>query len=48
MSLYILGDVAACVFCAVQCTAQNTHAALRHATTSPNIYNEVILPSVLT
>ena len=24
------------------------HAALRHAATSPNIYNDVILPSVLT
>jgi len=36
-SLYKLG-----VFCAVQ------HAALRHAATSPNLYNDVILPSVLT
>jgi len=30
------------------CTAHNTHAALRHAATSPNIYiyiyNDVILP----
>jgi len=24
------------------------HAALRHAATSPNLYNDVILPSVLT
>ena len=24
------------------------HAALRHATTSPDLYNDVILPSVLT
>jgi len=30
------------------CTAHNTHAALRHAVTSPNLYNDVILPSVLT
>ena len=30
------------------CTAHNTHAALRHAATSPNLYNDVILPSVLT
>ena len=30
------------------CTAHNTRAALRHAATSPNIYNDVILPSVLT
>jgi len=29
-------------------TTRNTHAALRHAATSPNIYNDVILPSVLT
>ena len=28
------------------CTAHNTHAALRHAATSPNIYNDVILPTV--
>jgi len=34
--------------CCVQCTAHNTHAALRHAATSPNVYNYVILPSVLT
>jgi len=34
--------------CCVQCTVHNTHAALRHAATSPNIYNDVILPSVLT
>ena len=24
------------------------HAALRHAATSPNLYNDIILPSVLT
>ena len=30
------------------CTAHNTHAALRHAATSPNLYNDVILPIVLT
>jgi len=30
------------------CTAHNTHAALRHAATSSNIYNDVILPGVLT
>ena len=30
------------------CTAHNTHAALRHAATSPNLYNDVILPSILT
>ena len=30
------------------CTAQNTHAALRHAATSRNLYNDVILPIVLT
>jgi len=29
-------------------TAHNTHAALRHAATSLNIHNDVILPSVLT
>jgi hypothetical protein len=51
-SFYKLGDVAACrraacVLCAVHCT-QNSHAALRHAATSPNLYNDVILPSVLT
>jgi len=34
--------------CCVQCTAHNTHAALRHAATSPNVCNYVILPSVLT
>jgi hypothetical protein len=32
----------------VVCTAHNTHAAVRHAATSPNLYNDVILPSVLT
>ena len=32
----------------LHCTAHNTHAALRHAATSPNTYNDVILPSVLT
>ena len=26
----------------------NTHATVRHAATSPNLYNDVILPSVLT
>ena len=30
------------------CTAHNTHATLRHAATSPNLCNDVILPSVLT
>jgi len=30
------------------CTAHNTHAALRHAASSHNTYNDVILPSVLT
>ena len=30
------------------CTAHNTHAALRHAATSSNLYNDVIVPSVLT
>jgi len=30
------------------CPAHNTHATLRHAATSPNLYNDVILPSVLT
>ena len=30
------------------CTAHNTHATLQHAATSPNIYNDVILSSVLT
>jgi len=40
--LYKLGDVAACVFCV------HTHAALRLTATSPNLYNDVILPSVLT
>jgi len=45
---------AACVLCVVQsetvslCTTHNTLAALRLAATSPNIYNDVILPSVLT
>jgi len=34
--------------CCVQCTLHNTHAALRHAATSPNLYNDIILPSVLT
>jgi hypothetical protein len=34
--------------CCVQCTAHNTYAALRHAATSPNLYNDVILPNVLT
>ena len=29
-------------------TSHNTHAALRHAATSPNLYNDVILLSVLT
>ena len=28
------------------CTAHNPHAALRHAATSPNLYNDVILTSV--
>ena len=28
------------------CTAHNTHAALRHAATSPNIHNDVILDCV--
>jgi len=41
-----------CVQCRVRlhslCTAHNTHTALRHATTSPNLYNNVILPSILT
>ena len=45
----------ACGLCAVQsetdfvslCTAHNPHAALRFAT-SPNLYNDLILPSVLT
>jgi len=30
------------------CAAHNTHAALRHAATSPSIYNDVILPNILT
>ena len=30
------------------CTAHNTPAALRQAATSPNLYNDVILPNVLT
>ena len=34
--------------CCVQCPAHNTHAALRHAATIPNLFNDVILPSVLT
>jgi len=29
-------------------TEYKTHAALRHAVTSPNLYNNIILPSVLT
>jgi len=29
-------------------TSHNTHAALKHAATSSNLYNDVILPSVLT
>jgi len=37
---YKLGDVAAC--------RRAAHAALRHAATSPNLYNDVILPRVLT
>ena len=31
-----------------RCTVHYTHAALRHAATSPTLYNDVILPSVLT
>ena len=39
----VQSETAACVLCSVQiavslCTAHNTHAALRHAATSPNIY----------
>jgi len=30
------------------CTAHNTHAALRLAATSPNLYNDIILPNFLT
>jgi len=38
-------DSGMCVVCG---TAHNTYAALRHAATSTNLYNDVILPSVLT
>jgi len=34
--------------CCAQCTAHNAQAAVQHAATSPNVYNHVILPSVLT
>ena len=43
-SLCRLGDVAACRRAACVLCA---HAALRHAATSPNLYNDVVLPSVL-
>jgi len=36
--IYIVGDVAAC--------RRVARAALRHAATSPNIYDNIILPSV--
>ena len=39
-SLYKLGDVAAC--------CRTIRAALQHAATSPNLYNDIILPSILT
>ena len=38
-------DSCMCVVCS---TAHNTHTALRHAATSPNLYNDIILPSILT
>ena len=45
--LYLTKVRYVCGMC-VMCSAHNTHAALRHAATSPNIFNDVILPSVLT
>jgi len=51
----VQSETAACVLCAVQsesrvslCTAHKAHASLQHAATSPNLYNDVFLPSVLT
>jgi len=36
------------VICTKRTYKNFTFAALRHAATSPNIYNDVILPNVLT
>ena len=38
-----------CFVCSAEtdCTAHNTHAPLRHAATLPNLYKDVILPSIL-
>ena len=50
--IYIYLVMWCCVQCRMRrvslCTAHNTHAALRHAATSLILYNDVILPSVLT